>query len=258
MTLPAGGNYEFVQYNFTGSTDTQRVYGVNGSGLAFEFDGTYLVPIRTGMTTDTPSHIAAHRNYLFLSFRGSLQMSGIGDPYAWSPVLGRRKSQWATRSALLPFPGDATTKPCRYSAASTRTLYGSSSADFKLATASPTTGAKSGTAQWLGAAYCLSDRGVQQVSQSQAFGDFQFNAVSGLIQPLINDIRNGDNELRAEGKEPVPAVLLGWGCAVHGHWSREIRPDFNRVHEAGLRHPGSLRGDGNEFVRARGLLFRLG
>ena len=61
---------------------------MNGSGLAFEFDGTYLVPIRTGMTTDTPSHIAAHRNYLFLSFRGSLQMSGIGDPYAWSPVLG--------------------------------------------------------------------------------------------------------------------------------------------------------------------------
>lgn len=191
VTLPAGGNYEFVQYNFTGSTDTQRVYGVNGSGLAFEFDGTYLVPIRTGMTTDTPSHIAAHRNYLFLSFRGSLQMSGIGDPYAWSPVLGASEiAMGDTITALLPFPGDATTSAMSvFSSESTRTLYGSSSADFKLATASPTTGAKSGTAQWLGAAYCLSDRGVQQVSQSLAFGDFQFNAVSGLIQPLINDIQ---------------------------------------------------------------------
>ncbi|MFK5282396.1 hypothetical protein ACI3PL_22830, partial [Lacticaseibacillus paracasei] len=40
------------------------------------------------MTTDTPTHVIQHRNYLFLSFLGSVQLSGIGNPYAWTAVLG--------------------------------------------------------------------------------------------------------------------------------------------------------------------------
>jgi hypothetical protein len=73
-----------------------------------------------------------------------------------------------------------------FSANSTRTLYGTSPSTFALATASPTTGAKVGTAQWLGAGYFLSDLGIQQSSATQSFGDFQLDCASGLIQPLMN------------------------------------------------------------------------
>jgi len=188
VALPAGGRYEFVQYNFTGSANSLRVYGCNGVGLAFEFDGTYLVPIRTGMTTDTPAHIAAHKNYLFLSYNASLQNSAVGDPFGWTPVLGAAETAMGdTITALLPMPGNATTGAMSvFSANSTRTLYGTSPSTFALATASPTTGAKVGTAQWLGAGYFMSDLGIQQSSATQSFGDFQLDCASGLIQPLMN------------------------------------------------------------------------
>ena len=48
-TLEPGGRYEFINYNFGGSSTTNRMYGCDGKGVAFEFDGTYWVPIFTGM-----------------------------------------------------------------------------------------------------------------------------------------------------------------------------------------------------------------
>ncbi len=50
------GGIDFCNANFTGSTATKRMYGADGVNLGFEFDGTNYIPIRTGMTTDTPTH----------------------------------------------------------------------------------------------------------------------------------------------------------------------------------------------------------
>lgn len=191
ITLPAGGSYEFVTYNFTGSTATERMYGCNGVGTAFEFDGSYFVPIHTGMTTDTPSHIACHKNQLFLSFRGSLQNSGIGSPFAWSVILGANEIAIGEDiTALLPQPGDASGAAMAvFSDSGTWMLYGSSTSDFKLVVVSPDAGAAAFTAQWIGSAFCLSQRGIQRIETTLAFGNFQFAAVSGLIQPLINRLQ---------------------------------------------------------------------
>ena len=51
-----GGTLDAVTANFTGSTDTKRIYGADGVNHAFEFDGTNYIPIRAGMAVDTPSH----------------------------------------------------------------------------------------------------------------------------------------------------------------------------------------------------------
>jgi hypothetical protein len=188
QTFPPGGRYECVNYNFTGSTSTLRMYCANGVGKAFEFDGTYLAPITTGMATDTPLHLACHKNQLFLSFKGSVQNSGIGDPYAFSVVLGASEIAVGDDvTGLLPQPGDASGAAMSiFSKSSSRTIYGNSTADFKLITSSPTTGAADYTAQWIGQATVLSQRGIQQIQQTSNFGDFNFATVSGLIQPLIN------------------------------------------------------------------------
>lgn len=188
ITFPAGGRYELVNYNFTGSTNTLRMYGVNGVGPAFEFDGTVLCPIHTGMAADTPTHIATHKNYLFLTFLGSLQNSGIGDPYSWSLLTGASEIGIGdTITGLLPQPGDASTGALFvFGKGVTKTLYGASASAWSLATASPTTGAEAYTAQYMGTAYAFSQRGVQQIQATLNFGDFQFAAMSGKIQSLIN------------------------------------------------------------------------
>ena len=36
-TLAAGGRYEFINRNFEGQVDGERMYGVNGVGKAFVF-----------------------------------------------------------------------------------------------------------------------------------------------------------------------------------------------------------------------------
>ena len=225
IALPAGGAYECVQYNFTGSTATSRIYGVSGVGYAFEFDGTCYCPIRTGMTADTPSHIACHKNYLWLSFLGSLQSSGIGAPFAWSVVLGSTELAMGDNiTALTPQPGDGTTAVMSvFSQSSTRNLYGPDSGGaFRLVIASPTAGSAVGTAQWIGAAYSFASAGVQQITATLNFGDFQFATVSGMVQPLVNSMQGtaiASNALREKNQYRVYcndgrvlSMVMGYGA----------------------------------------------
>jgi hypothetical protein len=89
ITLPPNGRYELLNHNFYGTANTLRMYGVNGVGRAFEFDGTTFTPIRSGMAVDTPHRIAEHMNHLFLAFPGgAFQNSSIGAPLDWSAVTG--------------------------------------------------------------------------------------------------------------------------------------------------------------------------
>jgi len=191
IVLAPGGRYEFANYNFTGSSDNWRMYWCDGVNTAFEFDGSVLVPISTGMDTDTPSHIATHKNYLFLSFKGSLQNSAVGDPYGWNLLTGASEIGAGDEiTALLAQPGDANTAALAvFTKSTTRTLYGNSPSDWKLALNSPTTGGVPGTAQHIGTAFALAERGVQQISATDVFGDFQFATITGKIQPLINRLR---------------------------------------------------------------------
>lgn len=190
ISFAPNGSFEFTNYNFTGSTDTYRMYGCDGKNPAFEFDGATLAFIRTGMTVDTPSHIATHQHYLFLAFRGSLQNSSIGDPYAWAPLTGAGEIALGDEiTCLLPQPGDANNAAMSiFTTHSTKTLYGVSSS-WKLVTDSPTTGGAAKTAQYIGAAYALAERGVQQIKTTNAFGDFLYSTITGQVQPIINRLR---------------------------------------------------------------------
>lgn len=61
ITLAPSGKYSFVIGNLSGSTGTKRIYGADGVSRGFEFDGDILVPIHTGMVTDTPKHVTVHK-----------------------------------------------------------------------------------------------------------------------------------------------------------------------------------------------------
>lgn len=188
IKLLPSGRFEFCNYNFTGSTSTLRMYGCDGVNNAFEFDGTVFVPIRTGMTTDAPSHIIGYKNYLFLSFLGSVQFSGIGAPYSWSPVLGA--GEIATGDPITGFvPQGGTSSGSAlaiFTSKRMHVLYGSASSDFKLQISNSDIGFSAYTTQIVGNnTFGLTARGIQAVLTTLTYGDFDYASISHLIQSLI-------------------------------------------------------------------------
>lgn len=188
ITLLPAGRYEFINYNFTGSADTLRMYGCDGVNRAFEFDGTVFVPIATGMTTDTPVYIGTHQNMLALSFRGSVQLSAIGNPYDWTVLSGASElGVGETVTGLASQPGGAL---AIFTRNSVMQLSGTSTADFVLSPISAEVGAIGRTVQNIGEAYGLDDRGVIQISRTQSYGNFNHAAISRKAQPIIDDMRS--------------------------------------------------------------------
>jgi hypothetical protein len=192
-TLPAGGRYECENFNFYGASDLLRVYGANGVGKAFEWDGAVFVPIVTGMGTDTPNHLTINASALFLSFPGgSLQFSGVGEPYVWNVVIGA--GEIGLGSDITGLIGDnsgVTASGGMVSSMSVfarnkiATLYGSTSSDYDLTTITDESGAIEWTVQRIGTPLYLDDRGVRSVTMAGASGDFKLGTITGLIDPIF-------------------------------------------------------------------------
>jgi hypothetical protein len=190
ITLPAGGKYRFRNYNFTGSADTFRMYGTSGVGRAFEFDGTTFVPIATGMLNDTPSFVECFKNHLFLGFRGSVQHSSVGEPYRWSAVLGA--GEIAVGDAVSGFavvPGFETGGALMiFTRNALFTLYGNSSADWRLVVTSDAVGALPDTVQLVASPVFLDTTGVAAATPTQSFGNFDAPMISDKVRPLIESL----------------------------------------------------------------------
>jgi len=192
ITLAPSGRVETVIGNFGGGTANTKIYGVDGVNRGFEFDGTVYVPIKTGMATDVPTRVAVHKNHLFFAFGESLQFSGIGEPYQWSPLVGA--GEIALNGAitnLLVLPGNQTTGALGvYTRNDTNILYGTSSETFQLSTFNTGTGGLPFTSQNMDQAYVLDDRGVMNMNTSLNYGNFESNALTLRIRPFIQARRN--------------------------------------------------------------------
>lgn len=192
MTWSPNGRVQPVVANFGGGQNNRRLYFCDGVNRAFEFDGTYLVPIATGMSPDIPTCIIAHKQHLFLAFGHSLQFSAIGDAYVWDPVSGAGEIAMNDDiTNLIQLPGDQTSGALGvYTDNDTSILYGSSEADFKLSNFNTGTGAYAYTAQNLDQTYALSERGVMGMSTTLNFGNFLANSMTMNIRPFIQARRN--------------------------------------------------------------------
>jgi len=191
ITLTTGGRYETVVANFGGGTANYKLYGCDGVNRAFEFDGTTFVPIKTGMTVDTPNHLAFHKQHLFLSFGASVQFSGLGYPYQWTPLLGAGEiAMNAAVTNLLVLPGDQSSGALAiYTRNETSVLYGTSSANFSLSSFNTGTGAYAYTAQTMDQAYVFDDRGIMSLGTTLNFGNFLPAALTMNIQKFISTRR---------------------------------------------------------------------
>ncbi len=184
ITLPAGGRYDFVTHNFYGASSSVRMYGCNGVGTAFEFNGTVFTPIRTGMAVDAPKHIAVHKQHLFLSFPGgAFQNSETGNPLGWEVIEGAAAYGMGDDiTDFIPANAGVLTVLAKNSIAN---LYGTSSDDFQLETISDESGALEWTADKVGEPIYMDRRGVRRLSSTQAYGNFNIGTLTQRVKPAL-------------------------------------------------------------------------
>ena len=185
QTWSAGGRFEHVINDFATG---EKVYGCNGLNYAFEFDGTTISTIRTGMADDTPEHIQAHTNRLWLTFGPSLQHSGIGDPAAWTALLGAAEIRVGSNiTCLSVLPGGANAAMLITTERSTHVLYGNSDADFKLNEFPNTSGAAARSTQIVGLQLMFGAAGLVSFTQAQEFGNFSAVSLTAQIRDFIQE-----------------------------------------------------------------------
>jgi hypothetical protein len=183
ITLAPGGRVETDQGNFGGGV---KVYGTDGVNGAWEFDGTTLVPIRTGNTVP-PKHPLVHKDHLFLAFGSSLQHSGITTPFNWTVTAGAAEYRCDSEiTALTRQPGSQSGGAMSIGLLnSTEMLYGNSAADFSKVSFEQSGGARPyGTQRLGGQTFAYGDTGVMSIAASQQFGNFSPSSLTMNIRPF--------------------------------------------------------------------------
>lgn len=190
-TLAPGGRYEFRNFNFLGTTTGRKMFGVSGVHQAFQFDGTTMTLIATGVlyTDDKPEHLSCHNMQLWLSFPGgSLQHSSTGDPTTWSSlwnageigigeeITGLRSIQAA--GLLVVFGADRTSK-----------LYGRTHSEYQLIPHNEDVGALPWSIQPMGDVYFLDRLGITSLTQTQQSGDMRHALLSTRVDPYVKSLR---------------------------------------------------------------------
>lgn len=188
------GRFEFITTNFSGAVASRKMYGCDGKNRAFEFDGTTLVPIATGMASDAPTHIFEHKFQLFLSFGAQAQHSSPGSPYVWSVVTGA--GAIAMGDDITGFQSQPGSYVGQGAALAILTrnglaiLYGSGVADWALIPFDKEAGAYAYTIQHIGFTMMLDDRGITSLTATQAFGNFASATLSKLVQTWLSTRRS--------------------------------------------------------------------
>ena len=193
FVLPAGGRYEFRNNNFGGQAATRKMYGVNGVGQAFQWDGTAFTSIGTGHSTDTPTHLSIHSNHLLLGYRGgSLQGSSTGTPTIFDALTGAFEIGCGQEINGLIHAGAGNTLIVGDDRM--QVLYGQDSGNIQLADHSdPQTGGVEWTAQSVGAPLFLDNRGVRRFDVTDNYGNFVINTMTSDIQPFLDKQREARN-----------------------------------------------------------------
>jgi hypothetical protein len=202
ISLPAGGRYRTVLHNFYGTATNRRIYGVNGTGYAFEWDGSVFAPIRTGTTTllDKPTHVGVLSNHLFLGFDGgSLQFSGTGLPLSFTAVSGA--GELTLGQDMTGIVRESQTAMIVTGRNCVAYVTGFDANDFRMQFIAEDAGAISDTLQIARNPLFVDDLGVRRLQPQRGIGDWNMTVLSEKIEPLLVTKRNA-------GITPVGAMRV--------------------------------------------------
>ena len=192
-TWSLNGTFRFANYNFQGQDDQQRMYIVNGVDQATEYDGTVFNLITTGATSDNPSLVVGYKKHLVLGIQSSLHISEIGNPNGYTVAGGAAEIAVGDTITNLKEHASALIVGCEDS---TKTLYGSSAADWQLDELNKA-GTFSGTMESVaGQVVGLDRQGLMSLAAAQQYGNFAYASLSGKVTTLIKEY----------GSEPLSAI----------------------------------------------------
>jgi len=186
-TLGANGRYEAINHNFYALERTFRMYACNGVGLAFEFDGTTLCPIKTRPRDDDyPTHIQRHSFYILLGYAdGRMANSSLGQPLVFNAILGALETGVGDQITGMISQNKSTT--VIYSRNRYHILTGEVTTIFVLDSYDDGVGAQEWSAQRVGVPWAFDDRGISNVSATDVYGNFLHSTMSEKVQSFIKD-----------------------------------------------------------------------
>lgn len=220
VTLNPGGRFEFRNYNFSGASYTEKMYGVDGENDLFSFDGTNFVQLPVSGFTSKPKHLAMHKNRAFLAFPlGQLVASAVGDPSDYDTETSSAVLI-ATGGEIVGLNTTVGGALAVFMRNRISILYGSTTNDFQsqdLREQSERSGAIEGTIQEVGDTIYLDDRGLTSLSQTDKFGNFQSATLDESVknylgtrkqQVIGSTIARGSNQYRLLLESPSGTEIL--------------------------------------------------
>lgn len=178
--------YIFITSNFYGDEALTSIYGANGVGRAFAYNGDFFYTIQDhpDADKDKPRHVAYHHGHLALGYKeGRVDISVIGKPYSFDGLLGA--SSWALGDAvvgLLPLSGTILGAFCQNSIWG---ISGTTVDNFATQIISPKMGAIEYTITDMGFPVYANAYGVYTLAQTQQYGDYLGTPMSQAVSPWL-------------------------------------------------------------------------
>lgn len=204
----ARSRWEWFPYNFYADPAAQMALGTNGVEFGVGFDGTYLVRVRTGRRVDleNPRHVIAYASNAHWGYDSGdvivsspnrpLTVAGLQLAQAYNigqPVVGFGDLQGQTLAVFGP-----------------RRVFGLQGTDptnYTEVTLSPALGAFEYTvANVEGEVMWTSFRGVETMSTTNAYGDFDTTPLSQASTPWLQPRLQGDSRLAIQNSRPCCAI----------------------------------------------------
>ena len=205
-----GSRWEWNCYNFYSDPTAQVAVGANGVEYGVGFDGTYLIRVRTGrrVDLDNPRHVFGYANNVHWGYNsGDVNISAPGRPFTVAglqlsqaynigqPVVGFRSLQGQVLAVFGP-----------------RAVFGLQGTDptnYTQITLSPALGAFEYTVGDVeGSAVWTSFRGVETMSTTNAYGEFDTIPLSQLSTPWLQPRLQSDTRIAIVNKRPLYATTI--------------------------------------------------
>lgn len=178
--------YVFITANFYGDLNLESIYGANGYGRGFAYNGRdfYKIYTQPEAEKDKPRHVAFHHTHLALGYgEGRVDISVVGEPFNFSGLDGA--SSWAigdSVTGLLPLSGAILGVFCKKSIVG---ISGTTVDNFATQTLSPSLGAVEYTITNMGYPVYANAYGIYTLSQTQQYGDYLGTPLSQQVSPWL-------------------------------------------------------------------------
>ena len=178
--------YEFITANFYGDERLNSIYGVNGVGRSFSYNGKdfYKIYTQPEESKDNPRHLAEHHLHLALGYQeGRVDMSVVGEPYNFDGALGA--SSWGIGDGVTGLLKLSGTLLGVFGSNSISGLSGTTVDNFAVQTISPKMGALEYTVMDMSYPVYANSYGIYTLSQTQQYGDYLGTPLSQDISPWL-------------------------------------------------------------------------